>query len=117
MGSAGDVLILIFATQRIANIWFHERAGEGLRLWTMRRGGLIGYLGGCQLCLSVWIGLLSAAVWTLGGTVGRIIVLGFAASAGALFLNQVWTWFQQPRWPMPPLEVNGRDEARTRQEA
>lgn len=84
-----EFLIVACATQRLTAIWFHERLGKALRERLTARGGWLGYLAGCPLCLSVWLGLGCTVVYEQG-RFGRWLVTGIAASTAALFLNALW---------------------------
>lgn len=86
-----DIAILALATWRLQSIWLTERIAQPVRSWLSARGGWLAYLAQCPLCISVWVGMATASLWLTAGLTGRLLVVAFAASSGAILLGVVWS--------------------------
>lgn len=76
-----DLAALVLAAHRAWVIWFVKGSIlSPLRDWLVQRGGKLGYLAGCPLCVSVWVGALIYGSW-LTGAVGQFVVWALALSS------------------------------------
>jgi len=128
-----DLLILILATYRLAQIIAQDAISEPFRGWINKRtkrtllvaldepmpeglmvtrqwpvadgvmleywhgiGGKIAYGLNCVICVSVWAGLLLAALWWYV-PVTHWLIYGLAASGGAVVLGSVLAATNRPR--------------------
>jgi len=79
-----EFLVLLLATQRLTTVWFEEIATP-VRNRLVHRGGRVGYLASCRLCVSVWAGAVIYGLWQL--SVIRPLVWVLALSGGMLLLE------------------------------
>lgn len=101
-----DLLILTLATYRLAQIVAQDVISEPLRAWVSKRGAApedlsllrrwLSYLVHCVICVSVWAGLLLAALWYYL-PVTHWLIYGLAASGGAVVLGSVLAATNRPR--------------------
>ena len=100
-----DLVILILATYRLAQIVAQDAVSEPFRAWVVK-GGLppeqlslarrwLGTLVHCVVCMSVWSGWLLVALWLWGGAAGQWFVLALAASGGAVVLGSTLAAFNR----------------------
>lgn len=93
------LLIVALATYRLAHIVTRETITRPLRDRVVggeqppedgvprSRRQWAAYFVHCFFCVSVWAGWLTVAAWWWAGWPGRLLVLGLAASAGAMTLD------------------------------
>ena len=101
-----DLLILTLATYRLAQLVAQDVISEPLRAWISKRGAALedlsllrrwlSYLVHCVICVSVWSGLLLAALWWYV-PVWHWLIYGLAASGGAVVLGSVLAATNRPR--------------------
>ena len=100
-----ELLILILATYRLAQIIAQDVISEPLRAWISQRGAApkelslmrrwLAMLVHCVICVSVWAGIGLAALWTYF-PLTRWIVIALAASGGAVVLGSILAAINHP---------------------
>lgn len=90
----GVVLLSMLAVWRATHMLQDENGPSGifarLQAWAAKQPNVIGGINEgffCFYCLSIWISLPAALV--LGGSLFEILILWFAISAGAIFINSI----------------------------
>ncbi len=102
-----ELIVLILATYRTAQVIAQEGVFEPLRAWVVK-GGVppeqlspvrrwFGQLIHCVTCVSVWAGWALAALWLWGGQAGQWFVLALAASGGAVMAGSVLVAINRPK--------------------
>lgn len=94
-----ELIILILATYRLSQIVAQDTITQPLRAWISKDGAPPGdlnslrrwlaYLIHCVLCISVWAGLGLAILESPGRPAGHILIIGLAASGGAVMLGSI----------------------------
>lgn len=103
MPNGWDFTLVVLATYYVHASWFHGSLFAGWRAYFEARGGWLGELMTCPLCLAFWNALLQVLVLWLPGAFLPLpwgwlwrLPLFVLAAAGAAFL--VWN---VPSWAPP----------------
>lgn len=80
--------LAVLATYRLTRLVTADFITERLRGWAMARSPWLGYLAGCDWCLSIWIAPLPSVAVILWGdnraVFGVLLALALSAGTGLL---------------------------------